>query len=79
MTKTGTDTVLSKIIELVENAQAARAPVQQLADDIARKFVPSVICIASLVVTGWLTEGRLAENYPRPSKGRDEIEKSKAF
>lgn len=44
--KVGADTVLSKIIQLVEEAQMAHAPIQRLADRVAEYFVPSVILIA---------------------------------
>ncbi len=45
-TKVGADSTLSKIIQLVENAQAGKAPVQRLVDRISAIFVPSVIAIA---------------------------------
>ncbi|MEJ2140174.1 MAG: heavy metal translocating P-type ATPase [Gammaproteobacteria bacterium] len=45
-TKVGGDTTLSKIIQLVENAQAGKAPVQRLVDKISAIFVPTVIAIA---------------------------------
>ncbi len=51
--KIGNETVLSKIITLVENAQSSRAPIQNLADIIASKFVPIVICISFIVFIGW--------------------------
>ena len=44
--KVGADTVLSKIIQLVEEAQMAHAPIQRLADRVAEYFVPLVILIA---------------------------------
>ena len=44
--KVGADTVLSKIIQLVEEAQMAHAPIQRVADKVAEYFVPSVILIA---------------------------------
>jgi len=53
--KVGNETVLSKIITLVENAQASRAPIQNLADVIASKFVPIVIAISVLVFIVWFT------------------------
>ncbi len=57
-TKVGADSTLAKIIQLVENAQTGKAPVQRLVDRISAIFVPSVIAIAtltfliSLIVTG---------------------------
>jgi len=44
--KVGADTVLSKIVQLVEEAQMAHAPIQRTADKVAEYFVPSVILIA---------------------------------
>ena len=51
--KVGNETVLSKIITLVENAQASRAPIQNLADVIASRFVPTVIGISIIVFIVW--------------------------
>ncbi len=42
----GADTVLAHIVQLVEDAQAAKAPVQALADKVAAVFVPAVVSIA---------------------------------
>lgn len=52
VTKIGSDTMLSNIISMVERAQGTKAPVQRLADDISKIFVPVVLIIAllSLVV-----------------------------
>ena len=47
-TNIGKDTVLSQIIQLVEDAQGSKAPVQRLADKISGVFVPIVIVIALL-------------------------------
>jgi len=52
-TKIGRDTVLSQIIQLVENAQASKAPIQKLADKISSVFVPIVIGIAVLTFVIW--------------------------
>jgi Cu+-exporting ATPase len=51
--KIGKDTALSQIIKLVENAQASKAPIQNLADKISAVFVPIVIGIALLTFAIW--------------------------
>ena len=51
--KTGTDTVLSQIIRMVQDAQGSRAPVQNMVDRIAAVFVPIIISIALLVFALW--------------------------
>lgn len=53
-TRIGSGTTLSQILQLVEQAQASRAPVQQVADAIARVFVPSCICLALVTWVVWL-------------------------
>ncbi len=55
--KVGSDTTLGRIIQLVENAQSGKAPVQQLVDKIAGIFVPVVIVIALLTFAGWMMAG----------------------
>ena len=57
VTQTGGDTVLSQIITLVSRAQATKAPVQRLADRIARIFVPVVMIIATWTFAIWLVIG----------------------
>ncbi|MFZ3069924.1 MAG: heavy metal translocating P-type ATPase [Anaerolineaceae bacterium] len=52
-TKIGRDTVLSQIIQLVENAQASKAPIQNLADKISAIFVPIVIAISAVTFLTW--------------------------
>ena len=52
--RVGSDTTISKIIELVEEAASSKAPVSQLADKIASIFVPAVIIIAAAVTVIWL-------------------------
>jgi Cu+-exporting ATPase len=52
-TKIGKDTVLSQIIKLVKEAQISKAPIQQLADTIAKYFVPSVLIIAIISFIIW--------------------------
>ena len=53
----GRDTVLSRIIALVRQAQGSRAPVQQLADKVSGVFVPVVISIAIAVFVVWFDFG----------------------
>lgn len=55
--KVGGDTLLAQIIQMVQNAQGSRAPVQKLADKIASVFVPTVIGIAILSFLLWLLPG----------------------
>ena len=52
--KVGTDTLLAKIIHMVQDAQDSKAPVQQLADKIAGIFVPVIIGIAVLSFIAWM-------------------------
>ena len=56
-TKVGKDTVLSKIINLVEDAQGTKAPIAKLADVISGYFVPVVITIAVLSALAWFFIG----------------------
>ncbi len=53
-TKIGKDTVLAKIIKLVEEAQSSRAPIQKLVDVISEYFVGGVIILAVLTFGGWM-------------------------
>ncbi|TJZ90468.1 copper-translocating P-type ATPase [Paracoccus gahaiensis] len=57
VTATGSDTVLSRIVALVEEAQAARLPVQALVDRVTRVFVPMVMALAALTFALWLGFG----------------------
>lgn len=50
----GEDSVLRQIASMVEQSQAAKAPIQRLADKIAALFVPLIIAIAALVFALWL-------------------------
>lgn len=52
--KVGTDTLLAKIIRMVQDAQGSKAPVQQLVDKIAGIFVPVIIGIAVLSFIAWM-------------------------
>src|SRR5690606_9384261 len=56
-TALGGETVLARIIRLVEDAQAAKAPIQKLVDRVSAVFVPAVLLIALLTLGGWLLAG----------------------
>jgi len=53
----GAQTVLARIIAMVEDAQAAKAPIQRLVDQVSAVFVPVVMAIAVLTFAGWLLAG----------------------
>jgi Cu+-exporting ATPase len=53
VTRTGQDTVLARIIQMVSAAQRSRAPVQKLADRVAAWFVPTVVGVALLTFAIW--------------------------
>ena len=57
VTATGADTTLSRIVRMVEGAQNARLPVQDLVDRITRVFVPVVMGLAALTFLLWLAFG----------------------
>ncbi|MBA7608034.1 Copper-exporting P-type ATPase [subsurface metagenome] len=56
-TKVGKDTMLAQIIQLVEQAQGSKAPIQRLADLVASRFVPIVIFIAIGTFVVWFNFG----------------------
>jgi Cu2+-exporting ATPase/Cu+-exporting ATPase len=56
-TKVGSETMLARIVQMVEEAQGSRAPIQALADQISAVFVPVVLAIAFVTLGAWLTVG----------------------
>jgi Cu+-exporting ATPase len=60
-THVGADTALAQIIDLVEEAQTAKAPIQRLADRVAAVFVPVVLVVAAATAVVWLLMGQPAE------------------
>lgn len=56
--RVGCDTSLARIISLVEQAQASKAPIQKVADLVASYFVPIVIIIAFISAIIWLVQGK---------------------
>lgn len=55
VTRVGADTTLNKIIELVENANATKAPISKIADRISGVFVPIVIAISIIAFIVWVS------------------------
>ena len=60
-TRIGAETALAQIIRMVEEAQASSAPIQRIADQVTRYFVPAVVGTAVLAFVGWW----LAGNFPQ--------------
>lgn len=60
-TRVGADTELAHIAKMVEDAQASKAPVQQLVDKVASIFVPIVIVLAILTLVAWIALGGTTE------------------
>ncbi len=56
-TKVGSNTALSQIVRMVEDAQASKAPVQKLADRVSAIFVPTVITISIITFGVWIALG----------------------
>lgn len=56
-TKVGSETMLARIIKMVEEAQGSRAPIQALADKISSVFVPIVLVVAFVTLAAWLVVG----------------------
>ena len=56
-TKVGSETMLARIVAMVEEAQGSRAPIQALADKISSIFVPVVLVLAFIALGAWLLIG----------------------
>ena len=56
-THVGADSALSRIVAMIEGAQATRAPIQRTVDRVAAVFVPTVVGIAVITLIGWLIAG----------------------
>lgn len=56
-TKVGSETMLARIVKMVEEAQGSRAPIQKLADKISSVFVPIVLALSFVALGTWLIIG----------------------
>ncbi len=56
-TAVGTETVLARMVRLVEESQGANAPIQRLVDRVSAVFVPIMLAIAGTTLAGWLLAG----------------------
>ena len=56
--RVGEDTTLSKIIAMVSDAAATKAPLARIADKVSAVFVPSVLAIALITLAGWMIAGK---------------------
>jgi len=64
VTQVGEQTMLARIVQLVEDAQGSRAPIQRLADRISAVFVPTVIGIAILTFVVWFALAPAGSRLP---------------
>ncbi len=62
-TKVGQDTVLSQVIALVQEARTGRAPIQRMADRVAKYFVPAVVIIAVSAGLAWYFAGQIGLTF----------------
>ncbi|MDP9927930.1 heavy metal translocating P-type ATPase [Variovorax paradoxus] len=60
-TRVGAETALAQIIKMVEDAQTSSAPIQRIADQVTRYFVPAIVGTAFLAFAGWWIAG----NFPQ--------------
>ncbi|CAB4408277.1 unnamed protein product [Rhizophagus irregularis] len=64
VTRAGSDTALSQIVKLVEEAQISKAPIQEFADTVAGYFVPVVIGLGLLTFVGWMILAQILNPPP---------------
>ncbi len=57
VSRTGSETTLAQIVQMVADAQRSRAPIQRLADSVAAWFVPVVVAVAVIAFVVWLLVG----------------------
>lgn len=65
VTRAGKDTQLSQIVNLVQEAQTSRAPIQRMADLVAGYFVPIIILLGLTTFIGWMVLSHTLSNPPK--------------
>lgn len=65
VTRAGRDTQLSQIVKLVQEAQTARAPIQQLADHVAGWFVPIILSLGFVTFVSWMILSHVLSTPPK--------------
>ncbi|RCI12945.1 hypothetical protein L249_1320 [Ophiocordyceps polyrhachis-furcata BCC 54312] len=65
VTRAGKDTQLSQIVRLVQDAQTARAPIQQLADTLAGYFVPTIVVLGLCTFVAWIVLSHVLPHPPQ--------------
>ena len=65
VTRAGKDTQLSQIVNLVQEAQTSRAPIQRMADYVAGYFVPIIIALGLTTFVGWMILSHVLPNPPK--------------
>jgi len=68
-TGVGAETVLARMVRLVEDAQATKPPIQRLADRVSAVFVPVVVAIAVVTFLGWFLAGAGGGDGDHPCRG----------
>lgn len=64
VTRAGSDTQLSQIVKLVQDAQTSRAPIQRMADVVAGRFVPAIIILGLTTFVGWMILSHILPHPP---------------
>ncbi|KAJ1851540.1 Cu(2+)-transporting P-type ATPase [Coemansia sp. RSA 1822] len=75
--RVGSDTTLAQIVQLVEEAQTAKAPIQAYADRVAQYFAPGVLLLALLTFLGWVLVSYT--QLPKPAMFQAEADETGSY